>query len=210
MTVQDGASTSFWDGSWLPDGPLPELLPALHSHTTSPNATVRYVLSSGIGMHLQRRQTRMATKERLKLEAMIDTTQLTAGDDVRRSIFQGKGGKLHTSSLYKALMAASAPPTDFAELVWKTVRRQECKFWQQIGVERDGGVTVRHLDAVQRPPNFPTQHFKVFIFLCCWNIWKHRNRVVFDAIEPSVTLLLSNCREEARLWAWRLPWLTPT
>lgn len=77
--------------------------------------------------------------------------------------------------------------------------------WQRVGIVRNNDTTVRHLDAIQRPADMPAQHFTVFIFLCCWNIWKHRNRVVFDAIEPAMNLLLCNCREEARLWAWRLP-----
>ena len=52
----------------------------------------------------------------------------------------------------------------------------------------------------------PETHFSVFIFLCCWNIWKHRNRVVvFDVAEPSLQTLLCSCRDEARVWAWRMP-----
>ena len=51
----------------------------------------------------------------------------------------------------------------------------------------------------------PETHFSVFIFLCCWNIWKHRNRVVFDVAEPSLQTLLCSCRDEAWVWAWRMP-----
>ena len=49
------------------------------------------------------------------------------------------------------------------------------------------------------------QHGSIFLFLCCWNIWKHRNRIVFDGIESSLQLLMRNCREDACVWAWRLP-----
>ena len=253
VEIKDGTSTSFWDDSWLPEGPLSELLPALHSHATSPHATVSGILSSGIDHHIQRCQTRAAVQEKAQLSALIAHTHLTDGGDMRN--FQGTEGKFQTSLLYKALMAATAPPSDFAKMVWNNCAPPRVKFfiwllvqnriqsrsnllkksiitdatcalchncdesadhliftcpvaaslWQHVGIERNSSTTVSNLGALQRPNAIPETHFSVFIFLCCWNIWKHRNRVVFDAAEPSLQSLLRNCQEEARVCAWRMP-----
>jgi len=255
VDIKDGTSTSFWDDSWLPEGPLSELLPALHSHATSPHATVSDILSTGIDHHIQRRQTRAAVQEKAQLSALIAHTHLTDGGDMRNCIFQGTEGKFQTSLLYKALMAATALPSDFAKMVWNNCALPRVKFfiwllvqnriqsrsnllkksiitdatcalchncdesadhliftcpvaaslWQHVGIERNSSTTVSNLGALQRPNAIPETHFSVFIFLCCWNIWKHRNRVVFDAAEPSLQSLLRNCHEEARVWAWRMP-----
>jgi len=66
-------------------------------------------------------------------------------------------------------------------------------------------MSVDRLHSMANSSSVPANHGSVFFFLCCWNIWKHRNRVVFDDIAPSLLLLLNNCREDARLWAWHLP-----
>jgi hypothetical protein len=41
--------------------------------------------------------------------------------------------------------------------------------------------------------------------LCFWQLWKHRNGVVFRAQNPSLALLMRQCRETAHLWRVRLP-----
>jgi hypothetical protein len=55
------------------------------------------------------------------------------------------------------------------------------------------------------PPLISQRHRAVFLMLCCWNLWKHRNAVVFDAQRPCLRRLLRTCAEDARLWAHRLP-----
>lgn len=39
------------------------------------------------------------------------------------------------------------------------------------------------------------------IILTAWWIWKHRNGCTFDHDRPSVSHLITNIKEEARLWA---------
>jgi hypothetical protein len=51
----------------------------------------------------------------------------------------------------------------------------------------------------------PSGTASTFILLCCWNLWKHRNAVVFRGQRPGLAGLLSLCREDARLWRSRLP-----
>jgi len=78
-------------------------------------------------------------------------------------------------------------------------------FWRQVGFELNAHATVETLQSLTASSPAPNPHGSVFLFLCCWNIWKHRNRVVFDGAEPCLQRLLRNCNEDARLWAWRLP-----
>ena len=53
-------------------------------------------------------------------------------------------------------------------------------FWQRIGLTpllSSGGLNDFH--NVQCPRNIPQKHFATFIALCCWQLWKRRNGVVF-------------------------------
>ncbi|KAF8674477.1 hypothetical protein HU200_048313 [Digitaria exilis] len=68
-----------------------------------------------------------------------------------------------------------------------------------------GSATVKELWSLPRPLAVPEAHYSVFTFLCCWRIWKHQNEVVFRAEEPSLLRLLRDCKEDAHLWAGRLP-----
>ncbi|KAG2618351.1 hypothetical protein PVAP13_3NG079534, partial [Panicum virgatum] len=78
-------------------------------------------------------------------------------------------------------------------------------FWRQVGFELNAHATVEALQSLTASSPAPNPHGSVFLFLCCWNIWKHRNRVVFDGAEPCLQRLLRNCNEDVRLWSWRLP-----
>ena len=76
--------------------------------------------------------------------------------------------------------------------------------WRSVGMVHPPS-HIQQLPELRRPENVPARHFPVFIALCCWNIWKHRNRVIFDKAPPSLQQLRNNCSEDSRLWAWRLP-----
>jgi hypothetical protein len=38
------------------------------------------------------------------------------------------------------------------------------------------------------------------VILGAWCIWKHRNACVFDAVSPSVILILNSIRDDHNLW----------
>lgn len=38
------------------------------------------------------------------------------------------------------------------------------------------------------------------VILVAWEIWKHRNWCVFDAVPPCTQVLVRVIKEEARLW----------
>jgi len=60
---------------------------------------------------------------------LIAHSHLTDGGDMRNCIFQGTEDKFQTSLLYKALMAATAPPSDFAKMVWNNCAPPRVKFF---------------------------------------------------------------------------------
>lgn len=39
------------------------------------------------------------------------------------------------------------------------------------------------------------------LVLVCWSLWKHRNRIVFDHIRPSVVQVLTDVIAEGKAWS---------
>jgi len=40
------------------------------------------------------------------------------------------------------------------------------------------------------------------IILVAWSLWNHRNRCVFDGVQPNLSEVLSSIREELHLWGF--------
>ena len=78
------------------------------------------------------------------------------------------------------------------------------QFWAKLGI-RVHQASVSQLWMLDKPPGVPAQHYSTFLLLCAWQIWKHRHEVAFRSQEPSLLRLLLSCKEEARLWSYRLP-----
>ena len=78
------------------------------------------------------------------------------------------------------------------------------QFWAKLGISVHQA-SVSQLWKLDRPPGVPAQHYSTFLLLCAWQLWKHRHDVVFRSQEPSLLRLLLSCKEEARLWSYRLP-----
>ena len=80
-------------------------------------------------------------------------------------------------------------------------------FWQRIGLTpllSSGGLNDFH--NVQCPRNIPQKHFATFIALCCWQLWKRRNGVVFPSERAGHhQQMLVACISDAKLWKSRLP-----
>jgi hypothetical protein len=79
------------------------------------------------------------------------------------------------------------------------------QFWLSTGATPHPGDTVRELHSLRPPPRVPARSSSSFILLCCWQLWKHRNGVVFNGEDPSLPNLRRRCREDAALWRHRLP-----
>jgi len=78
-------------------------------------------------------------------------------------------------------------------------------FWHRIGWNPDGIAPVTELWQTQAPLRIHEDVAQPIILLCCWEIWKHRNEVVFRSLEPSVDRLVAACKESARSWSCRIP-----
>ena len=74
--------------------------------------------------------------------------------------------------------------------------------WHALGMDAGRG-EVTKLWAFPRPTSIPSKHFDSFVLLICWNLWKHRNEVIFRSLPPSHRRLWDACRSEAREWSYR-------
>jgi hypothetical protein len=79
------------------------------------------------------------------------------------------------------------------------------RFWDVIGCRFPPGADVRSLHELVTAAAVPLTTASTFVLLCCWNLWKHRNAVVFRDQRPNLQGLLALCRSDAELWRTRLP-----
>jgi hypothetical protein len=78
-------------------------------------------------------------------------------------------------------------------------------FWNAIGWDPEGIAPVTELWMTQAPTRVHEDIAHPIILLCCWEIWKHRNEVVFRGLQPSIDRLIAACNESMRSWACRIP-----
>jgi hypothetical protein len=78
------------------------------------------------------------------------------------------------------------------------------RFWLSTGAAPCPGASVRELQTLRPPARVPVEFSPTFILLCCWQLWKHRNGVIFNGEELSLPTLHRRCREDAALWRHRL------
>jgi hypothetical protein len=65
-------------------------------------------------------------------------------------------------------------------------------FWEAVGWQPPPpDADVKLLPTYQMPAAFGSGMVSTFVILCCWNLWKHRNAVVFRGDTPCLPLLLS-------------------
>ncbi|KAG2583893.1 hypothetical protein PVAP13_6KG249600 [Panicum virgatum] len=57
---------------------------------------------------------------------------------------------------------------------------------------------------ISRPQAMPEKHFSTFILLCCWELWKRRNNVVFRGERATIQETLRASRADVELWKHRL------
>ena len=74
--------------------------------------------------------------------------------------------------------------------------------WSKLGMDVQN-CEVQTIWTVPHPATIPARHFDSFLLLVCWNIWKHRNEVVFRNLPPSHERLWCACKDEARDWSYR-------
>lgn len=52
-------------------------------------------------------------------------------------------------------------------------------FWRSVGVVIKPSDSAECLQAIDPPAQMPKAEFNTFILLCCWQIWKRRNNIIF-------------------------------
>lgn len=78
-------------------------------------------------------------------------------------------------------------------------------FWEKIGMPLADGLQTRDLHCFSKVRGIPDDQHNAFISLCCWQIWKRRNALVFRQQNLNLRQLLLSCKAEANLWRTRLP-----
>jgi hypothetical protein len=52
----------------------------------------------------------------------------------------------------------------------------------------------------RRIPDQVSKGLNSIVILVAWSLWNHRNRCVFDGVQPNLSTLLSNIKDEQRVW----------
>ena len=78
-------------------------------------------------------------------------------------------------------------------------------FWLHLGFSICPDASICDLRSLGRPASLPSAHFDTFVLLCCWQLWKRRNGIVFRQEDMPLAHLLQMCKLEARAWSCRLP-----
>ena len=77
-----------------------------------------------------------------------------------------------------------------------------CEFWDKIGLPLPSlsSGAISNIHGVQCPHNIPRKHFAIFIALCCRQLRKRRNGVVFRSEMAGHRQMLASCVSDAVLW----------
>jgi hypothetical protein len=76
-------------------------------------------------------------------------------------------------------------------------------FWGTLGVQIAPDRS-NVLLSLLRPSTIPAKHYNMFVLLCCWQLWKCRNVVVFRGERSPLATTMLLCRSKAELWRHRL------
>jgi len=250
VQIKDGAATSFWNDVWYLDEALADKLPALYSHCTKKDASVRDMILSQLSEAFVPRLTPQASVQLQQLQQIVAQTSLESGNDIRKSLFDCGNGRLDSSSIYKLLKAKQNPADPMSDFIWgncspprvqffmwlaskgrlqcranlfkkRIVPTQSCEacqgleettdhillhcpfargFWNALGLSIADGLSVHQLQSLPRIQNVPVKQFSSFIALCCWELWKRRNALIFRNESLTLRQVLHACAMDAEAW----------
>jgi len=80
-------------------------------------------------------------------------------------------------------------------------------FWSAIGFSTPilSSGRLGDIHNICCPSNLPQKHLNTFVALCCWQLWKRRNGVIFRSETTSLQKTFPACISDANLWKLRLP-----
>ncbi|KAI4978905.1 hypothetical protein ZWY2020_015658 [Hordeum vulgare] len=76
------------------------------------------------------------------------------------------------------------------------------QFWRWVGLSVDDA-SVGALQSFDAVPAVRVASPGAFVLLCCWQLWKRINAVVFRNVSPSLAATFKDCRDDAGLWRSR-------
>lgn len=79
------------------------------------------------------------------------------------------------------------------------------QFWNALGFQAVVSLQTQQLHSVRHLPQLPKDQFSAFISLCCWQLWKRRNGVVFRNEQLGLRATFISCKTEALQWRHRIP-----
>jgi hypothetical protein len=77
-------------------------------------------------------------------------------------------------------------------------------FWNEIGLQLSDELSTRNIQSFPSIGSIPQRHYSTFIALCCWQLWKRRNAVIFRNESNSLRQVLQACCYGANAWRPRL------
>lgn len=78
-------------------------------------------------------------------------------------------------------------------------------FWASIGWAPQHIAPCKNIWLSSPPGHVATRILHPALLLICWEIWKHRNDVVFNALPPSIPRLTAAIKGAAKDWRCRIP-----
>lgn len=78
-------------------------------------------------------------------------------------------------------------------------------FWSALGFSWPSDANVQDILQLSPPASLPNAHYDTFIALCCWQLWKRRNGIIFRQENMNMRRFLQVCKSEAMSWGCRLP-----
>lgn len=88
----------------------------------------------------------------------------------------------------------------FAREIWFQVLRW-ANLQMLVPMQEDTSFQAWWRRANRRDAKEHSKGLNTLIMLVFWEVWKHRNRCVFDGVRPCTTSLIQVIRQEANLWA---------
>ncbi|CAM0872809.1 unnamed protein product [Alopecurus aequalis] len=129
VKLGDGHRISFWLDSWTKFGALSVSMPKLHSHCTSPLATVRQVLDRGMRSLLVNRLSLTAARHLTVLEQTLASVEPSSSPDSRvLPLCASPDGKFRSSSLYLLCTSGGELFTHYA-FIWDNGAPSKVKFF---------------------------------------------------------------------------------
>ncbi|KAK1680527.1 hypothetical protein QYE76_041375 [Lolium multiflorum] len=213
-TIGDDERASFWLDDWTGRGTLCRSSPALFSHALKPLASVAATLRHGIATSLVPRLTIVAEQELADVLPLLEVVCLVAepGEVFRLLLIHSRIQK-RAALLKKHILTASKAVCQICGCADESATHIifRCPFvvafWDTIGSRFPPDADVLHLHEYAAPTAagaLPAST-STFVILCCWHVWKHRNKVVFQHDTPSLTRLLDVCCRDAALWRGMAP-----